>query len=303
MKIKDIYGYIIELGDVVEVYNFNKDLITTHKVECLRDFSNCENIELMEYGKRLYNGDALIILKELIEKGIKVDAVISDIPYGTTACSWDEVLELPKMWKLLNEIVRDENTPIVLFGQQPFTSKLISSNIDNYKYTWYYKKRIASNFASAKYQPMKHIEEVNVFTKNGKRANYFPIKQPRSESGKKRLESPYHTNSETDNETMGNMRRNNANVEYDKDLKYPENIQEFNKRSKGSRGLHPTQKPVELMEYLIKSHTQKGDVVLDITMGSGTTGVACNNTDRRFIGIELDKEYFNIAKERINEKE
>lgn len=303
MKIKDIYGYIIELGDVVEVYNFNKDLITTHKVECLRDFSNCENIELMEYGKRLYNGDALIILKELIEKGIKVDAVISDIPYGTTACSWDEVLELPKMWKLLNEIVRDENTPIVLFGQQPFTSKLISSNIDNYKYTWYYKKRIASNFASAKYQPMKHIEEVNVFTKNGKRANYFPIKQPRSESGKKRLESPYHTNSETDNETMGNMRRNNANVEYDKDLKYPENIQEFNNRSKGSRGLHPTQKPVELMEYLIKSHTQKGDVVLDITMGSGTTGVACNNTDRRFIGIELDKEYFNIAKERINEKE
>ena len=295
----DIYGECIEFGDSVETYDIDKDVITYHSVYNKEYFNKFENIELMDYGSLIFNEDAFNGIRKLIEKGVKVDAVIADIPYGTTACFWDEVLDFSVMWGLLNKIVRDENTPIVLFGQQPFTSKLINSNIDNYKYTWYYKKRIASNFASAKYQPMKHIEEVNVFTKKGKRANYYPIKQPRSESGKKRLETPYHKSSETPNETMGNMKRNNSSVEYDKNLKYPENVQEFNNRSKGSRGLHPTQKPVELMEYLIKSHTKKGDIVLDFTMGSGSTGVACKNTDRRFIGIELDEKYYEIAKERL----
>ena len=203
------------------------------------------------------------------------------------------------MWDKLNKIVKNDNSPILLFGQQPFTSKLICSNINNFKFEWYYKKLIASNFASAKYQPMKHIEDICVFTRNGKFANYYPILQERSASGKQRLNTPYWTNSETSNETMGNIKRNNAGKEYNKDLKYPENIQTFNNRAKGQRGLHPTQKPVELMEYLIKSHTKENDVVLDFTMGSGTTGVACINTGRNFIGIEIDKKYFDIAKDRL----
>lgn len=248
---------------------------------------------------KLYLGDALEIMDLLISKNFKVDAIITDIPYGTTAAQWDEVIPFNEMWKRLNELVKDDNTPILLFGQQPFTSKLVMSNIDNFKWQWYYKKRIASNFASAKYQPMKHIEDICVFTKKGQRANYYPIMQPRAESGKARINAGFIYNSETTNETMGNIKRNNTEQEYDADLKYPENVQEFNNRAKGARGLHPTQKPIELMEYLILSHTKEGDIVLDFTMGSGTTGVAALKNNRRFVGIELYENYFKIAKERL----
>lgn len=131
----------------------------------------------------LYLGDCLDILPKLSLKS-KVDCVIADIPYGTTACKWDTVIPFESMWKCLNEIVKDDNTPILLFAQQPFTSELIHSNLKNFKYVWYYNKLIASNFASAKYQPMKHIEEICVFTRNGKTPRYFPVMQPRAESGK-----------------------------------------------------------------------------------------------------------------------
>lgn len=248
---------------------------------------------------KVYNSEAIKKMNDLVKDGVKVDAIITDIPYGTTACGWDNIIPFDSMWEVLNNIAKDDNTPIILFGQEPFSSNLIMSNVKNFKFKWYYKKRIASNFASAKYQPMKHIEDIMVFTRNGKRARYYPIMQPRAKSGTKRLETPYHTNSKTSNETMGNIKRNNAGKEYDKNLKYPENIQEFNNRAKGARGLHPTQKPIELMEYLIKSHTKEGDAVLDFTMGSGTTGVACARLNRKFIGIELDDEYFKVAKQRI----
>lgn len=246
----------------------------------------------------LYNGDCLEVMQTLINKGVKVDCIIADIPYGTTACAWDTIIPFDKMWDCCNKLCKDNHTPILLFGQQPFTSMLICSNIKNFKFEWYYKKLIASNFASAKYQPMKHIEDICVFTKGGT-ANYYPIMQERAEGGKKRLETPYHTNSLTPNETMGNIKRNNTEREYDKELKFPENIQTFNNRSAGSRGLHPTQKPVELLEYLVKSHSKENDTVIDFTMGSGTTGVACKMLNRNFIGIELDKKYFDIAKNRI----
>lgn len=252
---------------------------------------------------KLYNGDCLEIMPKLIEQGIKVDAIITDPPFGTTACAWDSVIPFDEMWKWLNSICKNEHTPILLFGQQPFTSLLISSNIKNFKFVWYYKKLIASNFANAKYQPMKHIEDVCVFTKNGGVVNYYPLMQKRAESGKKRLETPYWTNSQPYNETMNNLTRNNAGKEYDKELKFPENIQTFNNRAKGARGFHPTQKPIELMEYLIKSHTKENDFVLDFTMGSGTTGVACKNLNRKFIGIEKDEKYFEIAKNRIENTE
>lgn len=204
---------------------------------------------------KLLNGDCLEQLKTLSDKS--VDCIIADIPYGTTACAWDNVIPFDSMWAELNRISK-ENTPILLFSQQPFTSELIHSNIKNFKYIWYYKKLIASNFASAKYQPMKHIEEICVFTRNGKTPTYYPIMQERAESGKNRINAGFKYNSETSNETMGNIRRNNTEVIYNPDLKYPENVQIFNNREKGARGLHPTQKPISLMEYLVKSHTKEG---------------------------------------------
>lgn len=246
----------------------------------------------------LRKGDCLELMKDIPDKSI--DMILCDLPYGTTACKWDNVILFEPLWEQYNRIIKD-NGAIVLFCQQPFTSQLIMSNVKNYKFTWYYKKRIASNFASAKYQPMKHIEEVCVFTKNNEVVNYYPIMQERAESGKNRINAGYKYNSETPNETMGNIKRNVTDQEYDIELKYPENIQEFNNRAKGDRGFHPTQKPVALLEYLIKSHTKENELVLDNCMGSGSTGVACINTNRNFIGIELDEKYFEIAKNRIEE--
>jgi len=234
-----------------------------------------------------------------IEDG-SVDMILTDPPYGTTACKWDSIIPLEPMWKQLKRVIKP-NGAIVLFGSEPFSSALRMSNIKNYKYDWKYKKRIASNFASAKYQPMKHIEDVIVFSKDGNRINYYPIKQSRAESGKNRIEAGFKYNSKGRAEFIGGINRNNTEVGYDADLKFPEDIQEFNNRAKGDRGMHPTQKPVALMEYLIKTYTNEKEVVLDFTIGSGTTGVACVNLNRDFIGIELDPKYFEIAKKRIEE--
>ena len=239
-------------------------------------------------------------MDNLIEQGVKVDSIIADIPYGTTACKWDTVIPFEEMRPRLNKLIKD-NGAIVLFGSEPFSSALRMSNIENYKYDWKYKKRIASNFASAKYQPMKHIEDVMIFSKDGKKINYYPVKQPRAESGKNRIKAGFKYNSEGKADFIGGINRNTTQVDYDKDLKFPEDIQGFNNRAKGDRGSHPTQKPVALMEYLIKTYTNEGETVLDFTMGSGSTGVACKNLNRKFIGIEKDKEYFKIAEKRINE--
>ena len=244
-------------------------------------------------------GDCLELMKEIPDKS--VDMILCDLPYGTTACKWDKVIPFEQMWKQLNRVVKSDDSPILLFGQQPFTSELIHSNISNFKFVWYYKKLIASNFASAKYQPMKHIEEICVFTKNGKTPKYFPIMQERCESGKNRIKAGYKYNSITPNETMGNIKRNVTEQEYNPNLKYPENIQTFNNREKGARGLHPTQKPVSLLEYLIKTHTNEGEIVLDFAMGSGSTCVACVNTNRHYIGFEKEPKYYDIACKRLNE--
>jgi site-specific DNA-methyltransferase (adenine-specific) len=245
----------------------------------------------------LHKGDCLNVMEGI--KSNSIDAIITDPPYGTTACKWDSVISFSPMWWELNRIIKP-NGAIVLFGSEPFSSSLRLSNIRNYKYDWKYKKKIASNFASAKYQPMKHIEDVIVFSKDGKKVNYYPIKQVRAESGKNRIKAGFKYNSEGGADFIGGIERNNTDREYDEDLKFPEDIQEFNNRAKGDRGKHPTQKPVALMEYLIKTYTNENETVLDFTMGSGTTGVACKNLNRKFIGIELDDKYFEIAKQRIN---
>jgi site-specific DNA-methyltransferase (adenine-specific) len=248
---------------------------------------------------KLYNDDCLEVMKELPDNSI--DLILTDLPYGVTACKWDNVIPYEPMWAELKRI-RKDNTAIALFGTEPFSSHLRLSNLQEYKYDWKYKKLVASNFVSYKYKPMKHIEDVIIFGKG--KTNYYPIMQERSEGGKKREKIGRKNNLDKyhKSEFIGGITKNTSKQTYNINYKYPEDIQEFNNRNPKDRGSHPTQKPVALLEYLIKTYTLENEVVLDFTMGSGSTGVACVNTNRDFIGIELDKEYYKIAKERIDEK-
>ena len=251
------------------------------------------NIETDKY--KLYNGDCLEIMDTLINEGITVDAIITDPPYGTTACRWDSVIPFDEMWDRINKLIKP-NGAICLFGSEPFSSKLRMSNIENFKYDWYWNKNKPSGALIAKKQPMKAVEAISVFYK--KQCVYNPQMIERTEEELKKLskKSVYTIGTEVDDRKWGKSGNRNDNK-----LKYPKNILNhktvFN-RSK-EKVPHPTQKPVDLLEYLIKTYTDEGDLVLDFTMGSGSTGVACLNTNRKFIGIELDENYFNIAKERM----
>ena len=238
----------------------------------------------------LMKGDCLERMKE-IESG-SVDLILTDPPYGTTACKWDVVIPLEPMWEQLKRVIKP-NGAIVLFGSEPFSSALRMSNIKQYKYDWVWEKAVGSNFAVAKYQPLKEHENIIIFSLN--KHSYYPIKEPRKGSGAKRLKNEYKSNG-TKTEVTG-MTSNRKGKKYD-ELKYPSSVQYFNNRDK-YRGLHPTQKPVALMEYLIRTYTQEGETVLDFVMGSGTTGVAAKNLNRNFIGIEKDAGYFEIAKQRL----
>ena len=233
---------------------------------------------------RLMKGDCLERMKE-IESG-SVDAIICDPPYGTTACKWDSVIPFDAMWEQLNRIIKP-NGAIVLFGSEPFSSALRMSNIKNYKYDWKWDKVIGSGFQVAKYKPMIRSEDVCIFGTGGK-VNYYPIKIKRDKPIK-----GYAVNNSLSN-PLANADKKVRTYTH----KNPTNILEF-KKVKGT--VHPTQKPVALMEYLIKTYTNEGETVLDFTMGSGTTGVACKNLGRDFIGIEMDEGYFNIAKERMEQ--
>jgi DNA modification methylase len=229
----------------------------------------------------LYNGEALEVMDKLIAEGVVVDAIITDPPYGTTACKWDSVIDFEEMWERLNKLIKP-NGAIVLFGSEPFSSALRMSNIKNYKYDWVWDKKAFSNQMMAKKQPLRIIENVIVF--NSK--IYHP--QGLIEINKVTKQGSKIT------ENIGGGKRKTSYIQTH--TNYPRNILEF---SKDRPSTHPTQKPVALMEYLIKTYTNEGDTVLDFTMGSGSTGVACKNTNRKFIGIEMDKGYFGIAKKRI----
>lgn len=232
---------------------------------------------------KLYNGDCLEVMDELIALGVKFDAVITDPPYGTTACKWDSIIPFDEMWTRLEKLVKD-NAPIVLFGSQPFTTKLISSKIELYKHSWVWDKKNISNPCSAKYQPLKQHEDIIVFGKN--RVNYFPIK---TDLQSERKWKQYSKNN------IVNIAGGSGKTKG----KYPKTILEFsNAVRKGN--FHPAQKPVELLEYLVKTYTNENELVLDFTCGSGSTGVACLNTSRRFVGIEREEKYFDIAKERLS---
>ena len=229
-------------------------------------------------------GDCLEVMKTIEDNSI--DAIITDPPYGTTACKWDSVIDFDLMWEQLNRIIKP-NGAIVLFGSQPFTSALIMSNPNMFKYEWIWQKSRPANFMNAKYQPMKYHENILVFSI--KRHNYYPIK---FKGNKNHASKPRNGKS-----NIYNIKNNKNGVDTN-DMKFPKSIAEF-KSTDSTKNLHPTQKPVALLEYLIKTYTLENETVLDFTMGSGSTGVACVNTNRKFIGIEMDEEYFNIAKNRV----
>jgi len=235
----------------------------------------------------LYNGDCLEIMDKLIQKGIIVDSIITDIPYGTTACKWDTIIPFDKMWERINKIIKP-NGAIVLFGSEPFSSALRMSNIKNYKYDWDWNKKVPSGMLYSKYRPMQQTERISVFTKDGSKTIYNKQMTLR--------DKPIKAGGMSKGETTNNKNLKALKKTYTH--KNPTTLIEFNKIIKGS--LHPTQKPVALMEYLIKTYTNENELVLDFTMGSGTTGVACKNLNRDFIGIELDKDYFDIAEKRIS---
>jgi site-specific DNA-methyltransferase (adenine-specific) len=232
----------------------------------------------------LYEGDCLELMKQIPDKSI--EAIITDPPYGTTACKWDSVIPFDLMWQQLNRIIKP-NGAIVLFGSEPFSSALRMSNIKNYKYDWIWDKKLAGNGILAKIQPLKIHELIHVFSSKGK-AVYLPQKT----KGKLRQKMGLKESEITGGDTFAEKTFN--------DLYYPKSIQEFSIANRLNR-LHPTQKPVLLIEYLIKTYTNENETVLDFTMGSGTTGVACANTKRNFIGIEKDENYFKIAKKRIDD--
>ena len=246
----------------------------------------------MNENVKLYQGDCLEVMDKLIEQGVKVDAIITDPPYGTTACKWDSVIDFDKMWERLKKLIKD-NGAIALFGNEPFTSTLITSNLKGFKYRWDWNKKIPSGMGYAKYRPMQQTEDIIVFTKSGGKTKYNPqmIKRDKSiKSGGNTVQAGVYS----EFKCMSEGREYKKTYEY----KNPTTLIEFDKIRKGS--VHPTQKPVALLEYLIKTYSDENDIVLDFTMGSGTTGVACVNTNRKFIGIELDENYFNIAEDRIH---
>lgn len=225
-------------------------------------------------------------MKTISDKSI--DLILCDLPYGTTNCLWDSIIPFDLMWEQYNRIIKD-NGAIVLFSAQPFTTRLINSNLKNYRYSWYWMKNTVTGFAFAKHQPMRKIEDINVFYK--KKPLYIP-------QGLVELEKPILKKRKTKISNKDTIYKEETLMKEHiiRYTNYPNNVLYFNKESKT---VHPSQKPVDLLEYLIKTYTKEGDIVLDNCMGSGSSGVASGNLKRKFIGIELDSNYFKIAKRRI----
>jgi site-specific DNA-methyltransferase (adenine-specific) len=242
---------------------------------------------------KLIQGDCLERMKE-IESG-SIDMVLADPPYGTTACKWDSIIPLEPMWEQLKRVIKP-NGALVLFGSEPFSSALRMSNIKQYKYDWVWEKDKGTNFAISNKQPLRKTENISVFYK----------KQPDYNSQGEKLDKPYrHTLPISKSDSSKGAGKHNLNEDGSRKYAVYTHSKKHNliycARDNGGKGKHPTQKPVALMEYLIKTYTNEGEAVLDFTMGSGTTGVAAKNLNRDFIGIELDETYFNIAKDRIND--
>lgn len=237
-----------------------------------------KNIELI-------NGDCLVEMVNIPDKS--VDMILCDLPYGITQSKWDVIIPFDKLWEQYNRIIKP-NGAVVLFGNEPFSSALRFSNMQYWKYDWIWDKKNKTGILNCKKRPLKQFENIMVFYK--KQCIYNPqMTKGRFRNKKITTKKVFDAYGDLNNEV------DNYNDEY-----YPSNILEFSNAGNMKGKLHPTQKPVPLFEYLIKTYTKQGDIVLDNCMGSGTTGIACINTDRKFIGIELDNEYYNLAKDRIH---
>ena len=230
----------------------------------------------------LRQGDCLEVMKDIPDKSI--DMILCDLPYGTTKNKWDSVIDLNELWTGYERIIKD-NGAIILFSQMPFTAELTHSNLKLFKYEWIWEKDNGTGFLNAKKMPLKIHENILVFYKK------LPTYNPQMRTGFK----PYKCKQGRHSTNYGLYEQ--GHITESNGERYPIDIIEFKKDS----GLHPTQKPVALLEYLIKTYTNEKETVLDNCMGSGSTGVACINTNRNFIGIELSEEYYNIAVRRINE--
>lgn len=235
----------------------------------------------------IYNEDCLVQMDKLIEQNIIFDAIITDPPYGTTNCKWDSIIPFDEMWKRLNKLIKPTGA-IVLFGTEPFSSQLRMSNIFDYKYDWIWYKVQKSNFLNAKKQPLRSVENISVFYKKQSTYNF--------------IKTEGHVKKEVKNikrKTVDLYNEQNGESNYSSTERYPHSILTFPKDTQKC-SLHPTQKPVALMEYLIKTYTNENELVLDFTAGSFSTGIACINTNRSFIGIENNKDYFEIGKNRLS---
>jgi len=231
-------------------------------------------------------GDCLERMKDIPDGS--VDMVLTDPPYGTTACKWDSVIPFEPMWEQLKRVTK-KNGAIVMTASQPFTSVLVTSNLKMFKYCWVWEKSKASNFLQSKKQPLKNHEDVVVFSL-GK-----VLYNPQFTDGEAYAPRPGKKVTEVYHPAKDPLFRNSSSGK-----RYPKSVQYFKTSESEGKVSHPTQKPVALMEYLIKTYTNESETVLDFTMGSGTTGVACKNLNRNFIGIEMDEGYFKIAQERIS---
>lgn len=239
----------------------------------------------------LLHGDCLERMREIPDGS--VDMILADPPYGTTACKWDSIIPLEPMWKELKRIIKP-NGIIAMTASQPFSSVLTCSNLDMFKHEWVWIKNRGSNFANTVREPMKEHEVVLVFSKG--KWTYNKQMQERTGGGLDRSKYAFNDHG-VDRETYRKFE--GRSVENMPEMRVPSSWQKFNVACGAEKTKHPTQKPVALMEYLIKTYTNEGETVLDFTMGSGTTGVAATNLNRNFIGIELDWQYFEISKNRI----
>jgi site-specific DNA-methyltransferase (adenine-specific) len=235
----------------------------------------------------LFNIDAFSAMRSLIGRKVKVDAVICDMPYGKTAADWDKKINLKVMWGLLKHLVSPD-TPIILFGDQPFTSELITSNLKKFRYTLVWEKTLAKGFLNANKMPLRAHEDICVFYEK------LPTFNPQKTTGHRRKVSKKLCggNSELYN-------NHTADTSYDSIERYPRSVIKFSQDTQKST-INSTQKPLELMKYLVNTYTNKDDLVLDFCMGSGTTGVACVQTGRRFKGVDIRECQYNAARERID---
>lgn len=237
----------------------------------------------------IYNEDCLETFKKI--KDNSIDCIICDLPYAVTTISWDSLIPFDKLWEQYNRIIK-KNGNIVLFSSGLFTINLINSNIKNFKYKLIWKKNVPTGMAKAKYRPMRYYEEICIF--NEGTGTYNPIMKERIGKLKQCYNYDHYCG---DSNHLSLMKKQSKR--YDPNWVQPSDVLEFNVVPNRNGKLHPTQKPIELVEWLVKTYSNEGDLVLDNCMGSGTTGVACKNLKRNFIGIELDTNYFNIAKNRI----